>query len=66
MSFPCYRTSSRPRLLLSIPDYLGGDMARFRSGLHPAQVGPPGWQAIIGPVVAGLGMLLLVTLALSV
>ena len=64
MSFPCYRTSSRPRLLLSIPDYL--DMARFRSGLHPAQVGPPGWQAIIGPVVAGLVMLLLVTLALSV
>jgi hypothetical protein len=47
------------------PIFLGGTLARFRSGLHPAHLGPR-WQAVVGPVVAGLGILLLVGWALFV
>ena len=67
LSFPCYRTSLQPGLLLGLPAGVWeGTLARFRSGLHPAHVGPPRWQAVVGPVLAGLGILLLVSLALSV
>jgi hypothetical protein len=39
-------------------------MARPRSELQPAQT-PPRWQAVLGPAVVGLGMLLLIGWALS-
>ena len=40
-------------------------MTRHRSELQPAQTPPLRWQAILGPAVAGLGMLLLIGWALS-
>jgi len=40
-------------------------MARFRSGLQPAQIGPVRWQAALGPALAGFGILLLIGVALS-
>jgi hypothetical protein len=39
-------------------------MARLRS--EPAYVRPPRWHGVLGPVVAGLGILLLIGWALSV
>jgi hypothetical protein len=41
-------------------------MARPQSGLQPAQFKPARWQAVLGPAVAGLGLLLLIGWALSV
>jgi len=41
-------------------------MARLESGLQPAQIRAPRWQAVLGPAIALLGMLLLIGLALSV
>ena len=39
-------------------------MARLQS--EPAHAGPPRWHGVFGPIVAGIGMLLLIGLALSV
>jgi hypothetical protein len=41
-------------------------MARFRIGLQPVQIGPVRWHAVLGPAIAGLGLLLLLGWALSV
>jgi hypothetical protein len=39
-------------------------MVKFRSVLQPAH-NPPRWQAVLGPAVVVLGMLLLIGWALS-
>ena len=39
-------------------------MARLRNELQPMQ-SPPRWQAVLGPAVASLGILLLIGWALS-
>jgi hypothetical protein len=41
-------------------------MARQGSGLQSAQFKPASWQAVLGPAVTGLGLLLLIGWALSV
>lgn len=40
-------------------------MARHQGELQPAQTLPSRWQAMLGPAIAGLGMLLLIGWALS-
>ena len=68
----CPQTMSlRDRLAAPAPTNLSwvgceGTMARLRSGLQPAQTKPSRWQAVLGPAVAGLGILLLIGWALSV
>jgi hypothetical protein len=41
-------------------------MARLQSELQLAQTKPSRWQAVVGPTLAGLGILLLIGWALSV
>ena len=42
-----------------------GTLARPQSGLQPARIKLSRWQAVVGPAVAGLGILLLIGYALS-
>jgi len=41
-------------------------LARLRSGLEPAQMTPSRWQAVVGPAVAGLGILPLIGWAFGI
>src|SRR5215213_612627 len=60
----CYTTASEAEL--SSPEGSGGTMAKLQSELQPVQFKPARWQAVLGPAIAGVGLLLLIGLALSV
>lgn len=40
-------------------------MARLQGELQSVQFKPARWQAVLGPAIAGVGLLLLIGLALS-